>query len=201
MKKILLAASAVALLAAAGCADKKGTSTAVSGADTVTDTLLTKYDMYIDMRASYEEKVQKADAELTSKGRALERNVRDYQEKVQNGLVTRAQAQTIEENLNKQQQAFVSHRDKVMGEMAEEEQVMLNQIQYSITEYLKEFNKDYQYGVILSTTTAGPIFNADPKLDITTVLLEGLNKKYASEKGKNKNSLPATPKADAEATK
>ena len=36
MKKILLAASAVALLAAAGCADKKGTSTAVSGADTVT---------------------------------------------------------------------------------------------------------------------------------------------------------------------
>lgn len=213
MKKILLAASAVALLAAAGCADKKGTSTAVSGADTVTvaasasvayfnlDTLLTKYDMYIDMRASYEEKVQKADAEQTSKGRALERNVRDYQEKVQNGLVTRAQAQTIEENLNKQQQAFVSHRDKVMGEMAEEEQVMLNQIQYSITEYLKEFNKDYQYGVILSTTTAGPIFNADPKLDITTVLLEGLNKKYASEKGKNKNSLPATPKADAEATK
>lgn len=213
MKKILLAASAVALLAAAGCADKKGTSTAVSGADTVTvaasasvayfnlDTLLTKYDMYIDMRSAYEEKVQKADAELTSKSRALERNVRDYQEKVQNGLVTRAQAQTIEENLNKQQQAFVSHRDKVMGEMAEEEQVMLNQIQYSITEYLKEFNKDYQYGVILSTTTAGPIFNADPKLDITTVLLEGLNKKYASEKGKNKNSLPATPKADAEATK
>ena len=90
---------------------------------------------------------------------------------------------------------------RMMGEMAEEEQVMLNQIQYSITEYLKEFNKDYQYGVILSTTTAGPIFNADPKLDITTVLLEGLNKKYASEKGKNKNSLPATPKADAEATK
>lgn len=78
---------------------------------------------------------------------------------------------------------------------------MLNQIHYSITEYLKEFNKDHQYGIILSTTTSGPIFNADPKLDITTVLLEGLNKKYASEKGKNKNSLPATPKADAEATK
>lgn len=213
MKKILLAASAVALLAAAGCADKKGNNAAVSGADTVTvaasasiayfnlDTLLTKYDMYTDMRAAYEEKAQKADAELTSKGRALERNVRDYQEKVQNGLVTRAQAQTIEENLNKQQQAFVNHRDQVMGEMAEEEQVMLNQIHYSITEYLKEFNKDHQYGIILSTTTSGPIFNADPKLDITTVLLEGLNKKYASEKGKNKNSLPATPKADAEATK
>lgn len=78
--------------------------------------------------------------------------------------------------------------------MAEEEQVMLNQIQYSITEYLKEFNKDYQYGVILSTTTAGPIFNADPKLDITTVLLEGLNKNTLQKKVKTKIRCQLHPK-------
>ena len=147
MKNLLLAASAVALLAATGCSDKKGGSVAMSGADTVTtaasasvayfniDSLISKYDMYTDLRSAYEEKAKKADAELTSKGRALERGVRDYQEKVQNGLVTRAQAQGIEENLNRQQQAFVQHRDQVMGEMAEEEQVLLNQIHFSITEY------------------------------------------------------------------
>ena len=180
----------------------------MSGADTVTtaasasvayfniDSLISKYDMYTDLRSAYEEKAKKADAELTSKGRALERGVRDYQEKVQNGLVTRAQAQGLEENLNRQQQAFVQHRDQVMGEMAEEEQVLLNQIHFSITEYLKEFNKDYRYSVILSTSTGGPIYNADPKLDITTVLLEGLNKKYAVDKGKNKNALPAAPKTE-----
>ena len=146
MKNLLLAASAVALLAATGCSDKKGGSVAMSGADTVTtaasasvayfniDSLISKYDMYTDLRSAYEEKAKKADAELTSKGRALERGVRDYQEKVQNGLVTRAQAQGIEENLNRQQQAFVQHRDQVMGEMAEEEQVLLNQIHFSITE-------------------------------------------------------------------
>ena len=128
MKNLLLAASAVALLAATGCSDKKGGSVAMSGADTVTtaasasvayfniDSLISKYDMYTDLRSAYEEKAKKADAELTSKGRALERGVRDYQEKVQNGLVTRAQAQGIEENLNRQQQAFVQHRDQVMGE-------------------------------------------------------------------------------------
>lgn len=208
MKNLLLAASAVALLAATGCSDKKGGSVAMSEADTVTtaasasvayfniDSLISKYDMYTDLRSAYEEKAKKADAELTSKGRALERGVRDYQEKVQNGLVTRAQAQGIEENLNRQQQAFVQHRDQVMGEMAEEEQVLLNQIHFSITEYLKEFNKDYRYSVILSTSTGGPIYNADPKLDITTVLLEGLNKKYAADKGKNKNALPAAPKTE-----
>ena len=36
MKNLLLAASAVALLAATGCSDKKGGSVAMSGADTVT---------------------------------------------------------------------------------------------------------------------------------------------------------------------
>ena len=72
----------------------------------------------------------------------------------------------------------------------------INVVILNITEYLKEFNKDYRYSVILSTSTGGPIYNADPKLDITTVLLEGLNKKYAADKGKNKNALPAAPKTE-----
>ena len=35
-----------------------------------------------------------------------------------------------------------------------------------------------------------------PNSSITTVLLEGLNKKYAADKGKNKNALPAAPKTE-----
>ena len=105
--------------------------------------------------------------------------MRDYQDKIQKGLVTRSQAQSIEENLNKKQQSFMQHRDQVMSELAEEEQVMLNRIHYSITEYLKEFNSDYRYKMILSSST---VLNADPSLDLTQIILEGLNKKYATEK-------------------
>ena len=69
-----------------------------------------------------------------------------------------------------------------IGDRAEEEQVMLNRIHYSITEYLKEFNSDYRYKMILSSSTTGPVLNADPSLDLTQIILEGLNKKYAAEK-------------------
>ena len=153
--------------------------------------------MYIDLRAAYEAKAQKADTELTSKSRSLERQVRDYQEKIQNGLVTRSQAQSIEEDLTRQQQNFMQHRDKVMGEMAEEEQVMLNQIQYSITEFIKELNKDYQYDLILSTSGSSPILSGNPSMDITSIVLEGLNKKYAEDQAKapkndNKDTKDAT---------
>lgn len=207
MKKFLLAVSAAALLAA-GCnkqnsapaaennasenAPAASSATATSGdiAYFNIDSLVSRYDMYTDLRATYEEKAKKAENELTSKGRSLENNLRDYQEKIQKGLVTRSQAQTMEENLNKQQQTFVEHRDKVMAEMAEEEQVMLNRIHYSITQYLKEFNADYRFKMIISSTGAGPVLNADPSLDLTEVLLEGLNKKYAAEKAATAKAAP-----------
>ena len=94
----------------------------------------------------------------------------------------------MQENLEKKQQSFVQHRDKVMNELAEQEQVMLNKIHYNITEYLKEFNSDYRFKIILSTTSGGPVMNADPSLDITQIVLEELNKKYAAEGKTNKNS-------------
>ena len=207
MIKFLLAVSAAALLAA-GCnkqnnapaaennatenAPAASSATATSGdiAYFNIDSLVNRYDMYTDLRAAYEEKAKKAENELTSKGRSLENSVRDYQEKIQKGLVTRSQAQTMEENLNKQQQTFVEHRDKVMAEMAEEEQVMLNRIHYSITQYLKEFNSDYRFKMIVSSTGAGPVLNADPSLDLTEVLLEGLNKQYAAEKQATAKAAP-----------
>ena len=145
------------------------------------DSLVSKYDMYLDLRAEYEVKAKKVETELTSKGRSLERDVRDFQDKIQKGLMTRSQAMTAEESLNKRQQAFVEQRDKALGELGEEEQVMLNKIHYSIVEFLKEFNSDFRYSMIISNTGGGPILNANPALDITKDVLEGLNKKYAEE--------------------
>lgn len=191
MRKLLLAASVAALLFA-GCNKTKseanavpdetsgGTAQSAAVAYINIDSLVSKYDMYTDLRAAFEAKAKKADGELTAKGRSLERDLKDYQEKVQKGLITRAQAQTIEESLTQKQQAFVDSRDRVLAEVGEEEQVMLNQIQHSITEYLKEFNSDFKYSMIISTTANGPILNADPSLDITKLVLEGLNKKHAA---------------------
>lgn len=206
MKKILLILAAVALTtvgcnknqAPAGGETKPAAETTESDAAAAAssgtiayfnvDSLISKYDMYLDLRAEYEAKAKKADAELTSKGRSLESDLKDYQNKIDKGLVTRSEAMTMQENLEKKQQSFVQHRDKVMNELAEQKQVMLNKIHYNITEYLKEFNSDYRFKIILSTTSGGPVMNADPSLDITQIVLEGLNKKYAAEGKTNKNS-------------
>lgn len=193
MKKLLIIASIAATIFA-GCKGKDA-KVSVSISDSVAatsaqiayvniDSLISRYNMYLDLKATFEEKAKKVNTELTSKGRSFEKDVNDFQEKVNKGLVTRAQAAELEQSLQTKQQTVLQHRDKAMQEMAEEEQVMMNNIQYSITEYLKEFNGDLRYGIIISTTGGGPVLNADPKLDITALVLDGLNKKYDASKKK-----------------
>lgn len=146
------------------------------------DSLVSSYNMYLDLRASYETKANTANNTLTAQARKLEKDVVDYQEKIQKGLVTRSQAATMEETLTKQQQDFIALRDKTLQELAEEEQVLLNQIQYSIIDFLKVYNKDNRYSMILSTSISGPVLNADPALDITKAVLVELNKNYVPAK-------------------
>lgn len=205
MKKIIFVAL-IASVALVGCKEKTGVSE-IGSTDSVQvrvpssqiayiniDSLVGKYDLYNDLRSAYEVKAKKAESDLTARGRNLEKEVRDFQDKIQKGLVTRAQAATMEEDLSRKQQNFMQQRDNVMRDMGEEEQVLLNRIHYSIVDFLKEFNSDYRYGMILSTSAAGPILNADPMLDITSVVLSELNKNYAAQKAKEKASKTETGK-------
>lgn len=146
------------------------------------DTLISRYDMFSDLSTVLQEKADKAEAELTSKGRSLERGMTDFQEKAEKGLATRAQLAEMQERLVREEESFYQHRDKVQQELAEENQVMMNNIYHSLNSFLSEYNKDYRYGMILSTSGGSPVLHADPAMDITEQVLKGLNEKYAKEK-------------------
>ena len=109
-----------------------------------------------------------------------------WRRKIQKGLVTRATAEEMQQKLMQQQQELLATRDRMMGELAEEEQVMNNRIYYAVMDYLKEYNADYKYSMIISTTASGPILHADPAMDITEEVLAVLNERYAAEKAAGK---------------
>lgn len=211
MKKALLALSAAALLIA-GCKENKPasaeetTTVPAAGIELAVnapvayfnlDTLLSKYDMYIDLSGAFKVKSEKAGKELETKGRALEKAMNDFNTKINNGLLTNAEANNIAAKLESDRQSLMAFNDTKSAELAEEEQVMLNKIQYSVVEFIKEFNSDFRYGVILSTTYySGPVMNGDPTLDLTRTLIEGLNKRYA-EDVKSGKVIPASSAAPA----
>ena len=51
-----------------------------------------------------------------------------------------------------------------------------------IMEYLKEYNSDNKFSYIFSYSFGGGLLYASDALDITTEVMEGINKKYQTEK-------------------
>jgi len=146
------------------------------------DTVIYKFDMFFDRRGELMEKQQKAEAELNAKGTKYEKGARDYQEKVSKGLVTRATAAEMEQNLLQQQQELVSLRDNLQANLLEEEQVMNRQIIEYITNYLEENKADYNFQYILGKSFGSVVLYGDSGLDITQKVLGELNKKYQAGK-------------------
>ena len=146
------------------------------------DSIVVKFDMFMDRRDDLMEKQKKAEAELTSKGTQYEKGARDYQEKVTKGLVTRATAAEMEQSLLQQQQELVNLRDQLQSNLMEEEQVMNRQVIDYITTFLEENRSEYNYQYIFGKSFGSVVLYSDTTLDITRKVLEALNKKYQTEK-------------------
>jgi outer membrane protein len=146
------------------------------------DSVIFKFDMFTDRRDELITKSKNAEAELNSKGSLLEKGVKDYQDKVNKGLVTRATATQMEQGLTQQQQELVGLRDKLQSNLVEEEQVMNRQVLEYITKFIEENKATYDYQFILGKSFGGPVLYSNSSLDLTQQLLVALNKKYQSEK-------------------
>jgi outer membrane protein len=146
------------------------------------DTVIYKFDMFFDRRSDLMAKQKKAEAELNAKGKLYEKNIKDYQDKVTKGLVTRATAAEMEQGLTQQQQELVTLRDGLQSNLLEEEQVMNRQIIDYITTFLDQNKQDYNYQYILGRSFGSVVLYGDSGLDITQKVLDALNLKYKAEK-------------------
>ncbi len=146
------------------------------------DTVIFKFDMFFDRRDELLAKQKSAEAELNSKGSAYEKAGKDYQEKVNKGLITRATAAQMEQALVQQQQELVNLRDKLQSNLMEEEQVMNRQILEYITKYLEANKAEYNYQLILGKSFGSVILYSDSSMDITQRVIDELNRKYKEEK-------------------
>ena len=202
MKKISIIAGVVALMAfAVSCNQNQAAapeaaaasedSTAVAGSIVFfnMDKVMEGYDMANDLNSVFETKTSGIQSEIDRRGKKLEKDMTDFQNKVDKGLLTTSVAQAQYQKIQQQQQDYQQYVVRKQQEMGEEQQVMMNQIANAIAEYVEEYNAEHQYALILAT--AGPILSTpvvtgDPKLDITEDLLAGLNAAYIKTKEASK---------------
>jgi len=143
------------------------------------------YDMANDLKSVVETKVEGINQEVTRRGTKLEKDIKDFQDKIDKGLLTRTVAETRGAKLQEDQNAFQNYAAQKQQEIAEEQQVMMNQIADAIKTFIDEFNEEKQYALILTTqgdVLPAPVVAGNADLDITEAVIEGLNAKYIKEK-------------------
>lgn len=151
------------------------------------DRLISEYDMANDLRSVVETKVNSINQEVTRRGSKLEKDIKAFQDKINKGLLTQSVAESQNQKLIQQQNSFQTYAAQKQQEIAEEQQVMMNQIADAINTYISEFNADKKYSLILATQgdiISVPVVAGAAELDITDTLLEGLNAAYVKTKGK-----------------
>ena len=149
------------------------------------DRIMAEYDMANDLRAVVETKVNSIQAEITRRENKLTRDLNDFNNKIEKGLLTRSVAEAQQQKLQQQQASYQKFVMEKQQEMAEEQSVMVNNIMNAIAEYIQKYNEEKQYSMILATggdILTTPVVYGAPSLDITDEILKGLNDEYIRNK-------------------
>lgn len=140
------------------------------------DSLLKNYDFFKDTRKELENKNFQLENELTTKGRSLQNEVAFFQQKAQ--TMTPEQARSTEAQLMKKQQDLMAYRDQSAQALGQEEAKKNEELYKNIRAYIEKYNKENGYEYVLGYSLGGGILFANPSLDVTQKIIDGLNKEY-----------------------
>ncbi|MBR4381396.1 MAG: OmpH family outer membrane protein [Bacteroidaceae bacterium] len=144
------------------------------------DTLLSKYNFCIDLNEAMVKKSENVRLQLNQKAQDLQKQQQEFQTKYQNNAFLSAERAQQEYNrINKLSEDLQTLSDKLQSELAAESEKNNLQLQDSIKNFLKEYNKAKGFTLIISNTGMDNLLYADQALDITQEVLDGLNARYS----------------------
>ena len=141
------------------------------------DSLMSQYKFCKDYTLLMTKKGQNIRNTLAQKSRALQAAAAGFQQKVQANLYTRERAEQIQAALQKQQADLQTLQERLSSEFDAEQNKYNNALRDSLQGFLKQYNKSKTYSLILSKA-GDNILYADKAYDITSDVVNGLNKRY-----------------------
>jgi len=145
------------------------------------DTLMNGYDLYNERKTELMKEQKKLENSLSSKSKSFERKAMEFQQKVDKHLVTNNQAQQMQQQLVQEQQNLLKLKEQMQMQLMQKEQSMNKDIFDNLKKYLEIYNKGDKHKIILSNTYGGNVLLAKDNLDITEVILNGLNEEYQNK--------------------
>lgn len=147
-----------------------------------TDSLISNYQLAVDLNREMTEKAVEAQNGLNRKLQSLQNEIAAYQQRVQTfGFLTDADRKKSEASLNQKQNQLEQERQQLDQQFALVQSQNLVRINDSIQSAIKAVNNG-KYDIVLAYEQNATVFFAKEELDITKQVLEVLNSRYESSK-------------------
>ena len=147
------------------------------------DTLLAKYNFFIDLNEAMVKKSENVRMTLNQKMTALNKEKQEFQKKYEsNAFLSPERAQQEYNRLAKMEQDLQELSNKLQNGLMEDNNANSLLFRDSINAFLKEYNKTRGYSLIFSNTGFDNLLYADSAYNITKEIVDGLNARYSSAK-------------------
>ncbi|HBX50755.1 MAG: hypothetical protein A2309_01345 [Bacteroidetes bacterium RIFOXYB2_FULL_35_7] len=144
-----------------------------------TDSLLSGYELAKILNDQLIKKQQASKANFESKAISFEKEAASFQDKLQRGaFLSQQSAETQQQELLQKQQKLQQLEYDLSSQLAKEQAELTRQLYDSITNFLKEYNKNFNYNFILGHTPGSGLLYASEDLDITDTVIKALNARY-----------------------
>lgn len=145
------------------------------------DSIMNQYTYWKEVTKILEAKEKNIQKTLAGKQQALQQAAANFQRNVQANKYTQEQAQQIQAGIQKQAADAESLQHRLGAEYQKEVSNYNKALSDSVHNYLKSFNKDKKYVMILAKS-GDNILYADEACNITSDVVKGMNKAYTGMK-------------------
>jgi outer membrane protein len=146
------------------------------------DSLLLNYQFSKDANESLTRKQEDSRLTINTKARQLQMEMAEFQKKLENNaFLSRERAENEQLRLQKKQQELQEMDSRLSQQLMQVQQKMSEELRDTINKFMKEFNKDKKYEIIISNTSSDNILYADNSYDITKEVTKILNERCSKK--------------------
>jgi len=142
------------------------------------DSVMSQWDLYDEYQQVLGKKQTELESDFAGRTESFYQSVQDAQYKIQKGLVTRTEADQLQQQLQTEQQNLQNLQDQYAGQLQEEGMVKNRKMLDMIETYVAQLSAEQGYDYVYSYSFGGNLIYGAKPFDITPLVVKGLNEEY-----------------------
>ena len=145
------------------------------------DSVMSQWDLYDSYQRELQQKQTEMEADFAGRTETFYQSAQDAQYKIEKGLVTRSEAEQLQQQLGAEEQNLMTLQNQYAAELQEEGMVRNRKMLDMIEQYVSELSLANGYSYVYSYSFGGNLIYGAKTYDITAQVVEGLNEKFKPE--------------------